>query len=238
MYRDHTVSVYFPCRNEEAHLRQVVAQVPTFVDEIIVVSNRSTDGTVELSKSLDLTVLVDDRTSGGIGYGYAHMTGMAACSGDLIVTSDADGSYPVDQIHRPLDRLVDDGMDFVSCSRYPVPEGSTIPWALRAGVRLLNTETRLLFGRRVKDVLSGMWALRATARPHLALDAGDWNLSPGIKVHALRSPALRFAEVPIAQRPRLGQSHQRYLSTGFSHAGFLLRTRLGTYPGSPLDHDG
>jgi glycosyltransferase involved in cell wall biosynthesis len=238
MYRDRAVTVYFPCRNEEEHLRDVIAEVPVFVDETIVVSNRSTDGTVDLAKELGLTVIEDDRTSGGIGYGYAHMTGLAASSGDLIVGADADGTYPVKELSAVLDHLLDNELDFVSCNRYPVQAGTRIPWRLRAGVRLLNWETRFLFGRRVNDILSGMWVLRAEARDHLQLTAGDWNMSPAIKVQAMRNPAIRFGEFPIVQHRRLGTSHQHYLSTGLSHAGFLLKARLGTYSGSALDGDG
>ena len=123
----------------------------------------------------------------------------------------------------------------MSCNRYPLRPGTTIPWQLRAGVQALNWETRLLFGTPIKDILSGMWALRSETRRNLSITAGDWNFSPAIKVQAMRSDAIRFGEFSIVQRRRLGTSHQRYLSTGLSHAAFLVKARLGIYPGSGLD---
>jgi hypothetical protein len=92
---------------------------------------------------------------------------------------------------------------------------------------MLNLEVRLLFWRRVADILSGMWVMRREAVAQLDLTKGDWNLSPEIKLKALLNPNIRFGEFPIRQRTRQGRSHQRYLRTGLSHAWWILRHRIG-----------
>jgi glycosyltransferase involved in cell wall biosynthesis len=227
-----TIGICLPCRNEGAHLAEVVAMVPSIVDEIIVVSNCSTDDTVEVARSLGVTVLEDDRTIGGIGYGFAHMTAIGACQSDLIVGADSDGTYPFEDIEVVIAHLLDQDLDLVSCSRYPLEEGTKIPVGLRIGVSMLNLEVRLLYSRRIADILSGMWAMRNEVSPQLDLTNGDWNLSPEINLKALLNPNIRFGEFSIRQRERQGSSHQRYFHTGLGHAWWILRYRFGTASGT------
>ena len=223
MYRNRTVSVCLPCRNEARHLAEVIRAIPAFVDEIIVISNASTDDSVAVARKAGAVVLEDDRTVGGVGYGFAHMTGIAAARGDIIVGLDADGTYPAEELAHIIDYLLDGGLDFVSCARLA---RSRIPFKLRLGVQLLNAEVRLLYGRRIADILSGMWVFTAAARQRLELDRGDWNLSPQIKLLAAMNPDIAFAEYPIIQKERYGVTHQHYFHTGFSHARWILANRL------------
>ena len=226
MFGTTSVGVCLPCRNEAGHLADVVANLPAFVDDVIVVSNRSTDKTVDVARALGLTVLEDERAIRGIGYGFAHMTGIAHCSSDVIVAADADGTYPLEGLERIIGYLLHNGLDFVSCSRYPLQDPTRIPLGLRLGVRMVNAEVRLLYGQTFNDTLSGMWVFRREVLPRLHLTAGDWNLSPEIKLAAALHPDVRFAEYNIVQHRREGFSHQRYLRTGLSHVGWILRHRL------------
>ena len=226
MHRDNRISVCLPCRNEAENLPEVIGRLPDFVDEVIVVSNGSTDDTVAVVQSLGVKVVEDDRAIGGIGYGFAHMTGIELATGDIIVGVDADGTYPVEELDRAIDHLLDHGDDFVSCNRFPVRDGTSIPPKLRLGVWLLNKEVRLLYGYRVNDILSGMWIFRREVAPDLRLTMGDWNLSPQIKLNALTSDAISASEFGIVQHQRLGTSHQRYFHTGISHAWWILTNRF------------
>lgn len=226
MHRDRRISVCFPCRNEAANLAEVIGRLPALVDEVIVVSNRSTDDTVAVAQSLGVKVVEDDRAIGGIGYGFAHMTAIELSTGDLVVGVDADGTYPVEQLADALDHLIDAELDFVSCNRFPIREGTSIPPKLRLGVWLLNTEVRLLYRLRINDILSGMWVLRREAIPRLGLSVGDWNLSPQIKLNAFTDDEIAAGEFGIVQHQRLGTSHQRYFRTGTSHAWWILANRF------------
>lgn len=124
-----------------------MARVPDFVDEVIVVSNRSIDNTVTVAEALaDVIVIEDDRVANGTGYGYAHMTGMEKATSDLVVAADGDDTYPVADLDQVLDHLLDYNLDFVSCARYPVRHGTNIPPKLRLGTNLLNWETRFFYG--------------------------------------------------------------------------------------------
>ncbi|HEX8762458.1 MAG TPA: glycosyltransferase family 2 protein [Candidatus Saccharimonadales bacterium] len=226
MYKNKRITVCFPCRNEANHLKEVIAKVPDFVDEIIIISNKSTDDTVKVAKKLGLKAYEDNRDIGGIGYGFAHMTGIKNATGDIIVGADGDATYPIEDLAKIIDRLLDDELDFISCNRYPLQDGTKIPFKLKLGVGMLNLEVRVLYGVKIKDILSGMWVFRSEIRDQLDLTMGDWNLSPEIKINAATNSEIAFAEHSIAQHQRLGETHQNYFKTGFSHAMWILKNRF------------
>ncbi|HUC96004.1 MAG TPA: glycosyltransferase family 2 protein [Candidatus Saccharimonadia bacterium] len=223
MYRNLTITLCLPCRNEGNHLNKVYKKVPKIVDEIIVISNKSTDNTIEVAKKLGVTVIEESKTLGGIGYGYAHIAGIKKATSDIIVGADGDGTYPIENLPKIIDELIDNNKDFLSCNRYPMKDGTKIPAKLKLGVWMLNTEVRLLNGIKIKDILSGMWVFRSSIRNDLKLTAGDWNLSPQIKINAATAPNIKFDEFSIAQHQRWGDSHQKYFQTGLSHANWIFK---------------
>lgn len=231
MIDNKKISLVIPCRNEGAHIAEVVARAPKLVDEILIVSNKSSDNTVEVAKKLAkqdprIIPLQDDRTLGGIGYGFAHMTGIAKATGDIIFAADGDSTYPIDEAGRIIKYMLSHDYDFISCNRYPLQNGVKIPFKLQLGVNILNWEIRLLYGIPIKDALSGMWFFKKEVRDDLHLTMGDWNLSPQIKINAARSKAIRFTEYNIAQAQRSGETKQNYLKTGLSHAGWIFCNRF------------
>ncbi len=226
MYRSNKITVYFPCRNESLHLKEVLAKVPKFVDEIIIISNNSTDNTVETAAKLGVTVIEDNRVIGSIGYGFAHMSGIKAATGDIIIGADGDGTYPIEELSSILDHLIDNNLHFLSCNRHPLHAETQMPFKLRLGVWMLNFEVRILYGKNIKDILSGMWAIDRSIKDKLNLTMGDWNLSPEIKLNAALMPSINFSEYHIVQHIRHGESHQNYWKTGFSHLWWIFKHRL------------
>jgi glycosyltransferase involved in cell wall biosynthesis len=226
MYRNKRITVYMPCRNEAKHLKEVIKRIPKFTDEIIVVSNNSTDNTVEIAKKMGLKVFEDNRTIGGIGYGYAHMTAIKNATGDIIAAADGDATYPIEDLASVIDYMLDNKFDFISCNRYPLQPGTKIPFKLRLGVWTLNTEVRLLYGKKINDILSGMWVFKKPIAKKLQLTMGEWNLSPQIKLNAATNPKIKFDEYSIAQHQRMGESHQSHFKTGFSHLFWIAKNRF------------
>lgn len=226
MYRNKKISLCLPCRNEADHLPEVIKRVPKIVDEIIVISNNSKDDTVKVAKKLKVIALEDNRTIGGIGYGFAHMTGIERATGDIIVGADGDATYPIEDLKIIIDRLLDEKLDFISCNRYPLQAGTKIPFKLQLGVNTLNWEVRLLYGFKINDILSGMWVFNKNAKKHLQLNMGEWNLSPQIKISAAQNPNIKFAEHSIAQHQRMGESKQAHWKTGFQHLLWIFLNRF------------
>lgn len=232
MINSKKISLVLPCRNEGDHLKEILKLVPDVVDEIIIVSNKSTDDTVKVANRLcksepRLVVIEDNRVIKGIGYGFAHMSGIQAAKGDIIIGADGDGTYPLFDIEKISRYLLKNDLDFIACNRYPLQKGVKIPFKLQLGVNLLNLEIRILYGIPIKDALSGMWVFKKSIRDKLHLTMGEWNLSPQIKINAATNKNISFAQYSISQEQRMGETKQNYLKTGLSHAIWILKNRFG-----------
>lgn len=212
-------TVVLPCRNEAAHIDRVIADVPSDI-ELICVNNNSSDETLRVLDGLarkrpGMRVLDDPRTNGrGVGYGFAHQTGMRQAAGEFIAGADGDGTYPVDKIHEVIAYMNSHGIDMVSCNRYPSSPDSTGSKWLQFGSWLIGRTVRSLFRVELQDSLSGMWVIRRSAYDKLILDEEGWEFSLQVKLEAALHPEVVFAEYRIVQKLRLGSTKQRYLQTG------------------------
>lgn len=226
----HKCSLVLPCRNEASHLIRVVAKVPKTIQEILIIDNNSTDSTKQLCKKIAkqdprVRYFADSRQKNGIGYGFAIMTGLQKARGDIIIIADGDGSYPFQEIKAATKFMLTHKLEFISCARYPLKSASDpIPLKLRLGTKLLNTWAKLLYGSRFNDILSGMMIIKKSSLSKLNLDAGDWNMSPQLKLEAFKH--LDAAEFQISQQSRLGKTKQNYFSTGISHFTWIFINRF------------
>ena len=105
MYKGQTITVIMPCLNEEQGVEQVLTRMPEFVDQVLVVDNGSTDRTSEVAARYGAQVIREDAR----GYGRSYKTGLAAASGDIIITLDGDHSYPPDAISYLLEAFIQGG---------------------------------------------------------------------------------------------------------------------------------
>lgn len=227
MIQDKRISLVIPCRNEARNLHRLLHRVPRWIDEIVVVSNRSTDQTKEVAARYGAVVIEEDRVDNrGIGYGFSLQTGIQTAMGDFIVTMDGDGTYPVEQIVDVVTYAINNRMDFISCNRFPLQNHQAISWIRRLGIWALNTEVTFLYGYPMKDILSGMWVIRRAKRKWLDVFEGGWNLSPEIKLAALESPRITFGEYHIthARREHEG-SKQQIWQTGLDHLWFIFKRK-------------
>jgi len=133
---------------------------------------------------------------------------------------------PVEQLADIIDNFIDSELNFMSCNRYPLHTDTHIPFKLQFGVWILNMEVKILYGKNIQDILSGMWVIDRGIRSELNLKMGDWNLSPEIKLSAATKPKIKFAEYPIVQHQRHGESHQNYWKTGLSHMWWVFKNRF------------
>jgi glycosyltransferase involved in cell wall biosynthesis len=118
-----SLSVFFPCYNEEANLPRVVSRAVKVLDglnrhyEIIVVDDGSTDGTARIARDLagrhQRLRLVTHPAN--LGYGRALRSGFQAAAMELICYTDGDGQFDLAELP-PLLSLID-RYDIVSCYR-------------------------------------------------------------------------------------------------------------------------
>jgi glycosyltransferase involved in cell wall biosynthesis len=222
MHRNLKISVVIPCYNEERGVREVIDRMPSVVDEVVVVDNNCTDRTAEVARSLGAKV-VAERTP---GYGAAYKAGLAAASGDVIVTLDGDGTYPPEEIPRLVESLEARGWDFLSASRFPLSNPKAMGMSNRFGNWVLTAVSGLLFFKPIRDSQSGMWVFRRSALPRLKLTSDGMAFSEEIKLEALLRK-LRFGEDHIPYGERIGEVKLQKWRDGWHNLTFLVRKRFG-----------
>ncbi len=162
-----TVSVVIPALNEERNLPHVFEKLPADITEVIVVDGGSVDRTVAVARELrpDVKVVQQTRT----GKGNALACGFAACTGDIIVMIDADGSTDPAEIPLFVQKLVE-GADFVKGTRFGAGGHSHDITPLRKlGNEGLNLVVNVLFGTRFTDLCYGYNAFWRSVVPSLQL---------------------------------------------------------------------
>ena len=223
MIKNKTISVIIPCRNEAEGIGRLVKRALRVADEVVVVDNRSNDQTAKAAERAGAKVIVEKRVDKrGIGYGYALRRGMKVACGEVIVTMDGDGTYPLEQVRAAAKYMTKIGLDVVLCSRFPLVDGQAISWWRQLGVWILNMQVRILFGFPMQDILSGMWVINRRSLRQLNLKEGGWNLSPEIKLNAIQNSDLRVGQFQIHHYEReYGQSKQKLVETGLEHLIYI-----------------
>lgn len=222
MHRGLKISVVIPCYNEEDGIRSVIEAMPSYVDEIVVVDNNSTDRTGEIARSLGAVVVFQPVK----GYGAAYQAGLPAATGDVIATLDGDGTYPSDEIGILVDALEDRKLDFISGARFPLRNGDAMNFSNKVGNMVLTLTTMVLWFRPLRDSQSGMWVFRRVVLPKLRLTSNGMPLSEEIKIEAIEKLGRRFAEVGIDYRPRIGEVKLQKWRDGWLNLSFLFRKRF------------
>ena len=116
MIDDKRIVVIIPAFNEEESLPKVIADIPKFVDEIIVVNNGSSDKTEEVAKSLGVTVLNEHER----GYGAACLKAIDYIKNkqfDIVVFLDGDYSDHPEEMNLIVEPIIKNGFDLVIGSR-------------------------------------------------------------------------------------------------------------------------
>jgi glycosyltransferase involved in cell wall biosynthesis len=196
--RSPHVAVLIPCYNEEVAIAGVIDGFRTALPgaAIYVYDNNSTDGTIEVAEAHGAVVRRETRQ----GKGNVVRRMFADVEADVYVLVDGDGTYDASSAPALVDRLIDDGLDMVSASRQQV-HADAYRRGHVMGNRLLTGLTALLFGERLKDMLSGYRVFsRRFVKSFPALARG-FEIETELTVHAL---ALRMpiAEVDTPYRER------------------------------------
>ncbi len=222
MYRERRITVVIPCLNEEEGIVQVLSRMPSFVDEIIVVDNDSTDQTAEMARRLGARV-IHERIR---GYGRAYKSGLIQAQGDIIVTLDGDHSYPVDAISYLLEVFFHSEARFLSASRFPLKNRRAMSAKHWAGNKILSLVMSLLFFRWVRDSQSGMWVFEREGLKEMDLRSDGMAFSEEIKIEAIRSRRIGFKEIYVDYSNRMGEIKLQPWRDGWHNLVFLLRKRF------------
>ncbi len=206
---ERTLTVVIPALNEEEGIAHTINAIPRaeiekvgYGTQVLVVDNGSRDRTAELAAKEGADVISEPVR----GYGSTLKKGFQAAGGEVIVTADADGTYPLDAIPVILEQFDREQLDFLTTNRFAALDKGAMSIQNRQGNALLALETRILFGLRMRDPESGMWMFRKSILPGLRLNSNSWPLSHEIKIEACYYARCRWKEAPIRYSHRIGQT--------------------------------
>jgi len=208
--------------NEERAVEKVIRSIKAVVsDAEILIVDSSTDATPEIARSLGARVI---RQVPPIGYGPAMDLALRSGAGAVVVTLDCDDTYPAEKIPELRDLILRDGWDVVDGSRL-TRKPDAMPTANYIGNWLISAFASLLFGKRLRDLHSGMRAYRKSVIDELSFDPKGAALPVELLLRPLKE-GRRVHVIPIEYRFRIGESTMRPLETMQWSLRRILRARF------------
>ena len=223
------IKVIIPAYNEADSIPHVIKDIPDIVDEIIVVSNNSTDDTEANAKNAGATVLVEKRK----GYGYACLKGMDYISEqikkpDIVVFLDGDYSDYPEELTKIVKPIIEKDIDFVIGARVKELRevGSmTVPQIFG---NWLATLLMKLFFRSTFTDLGPFRAIKYDKLIALQMEDKTYGWTVEMQLKVLKKK-YSYTEIPVNYRNRIGVSKVSGTVKGAIFAGVKILTWIFKY---------
>jgi glycosyltransferase involved in cell wall biosynthesis len=199
------IVVVMPAHNAARTLAATVAAIPTdWVDEVILVDDKSTDNTVELARDLPVHVVWHPHN---VGYGGNQKTCYMQAlqrDADIVVMLHPDGQYEPSLIPKMVSPILAGEADLVLGSRLAEPgmalAGGMPRWKYVANRGLTAVENRLL-GSDLSEMHTGYraYSRRLLLEVPFLRNALDFSFDSELLMQASHF-GFRIAEVPARSR--------------------------------------
>lgn len=200
------IKVIIPAYNEADSIGLVIRDIPATVDEIIVVSNNSTDATEENARKAGATVLREPKK----GYGHACLKGMDYIAGQpekpgIIVFLDGDYSDYPEELEKLTAPVIEKDVDLVIGSRVKrLREKGSMTGPQVFGNLLATSLMKLFFNARFTD-LGPFRAIKYDKLLALGMEDKTYGWTVEMQLKALKKD-YTYEEVPVHYRNRIGKS--------------------------------
>ena len=192
---------------------------------MIIVDGDSKDKTQEIAKHKGAKIIIEKRK----GYGRAYKTGLSKAKGDIIVTGDADATYPFDRIHLYIKQLIDEDIDFITTDRFSELKHGSMSVKHYFGNLILALALRFLFLINIRDSQSGMWIFKKEALDKIQ-PIEDFNdgmpFSEEIKIEMFSNKTIKTKEIPSALYAREGEVKLQSFTDGWKNFKYLFKKRV------------
>ena len=214
------VSVVMGTYNEAEAIGTVLDDIDDVTDgraEVVCVDS-SDDETPEVARERGARVVRQPPQ----GYGVAVREAILTPDRPIVVTTDCDDTYPMEQLPEFL-AAINDGCDVVSGDRL-YHGADAMPDLNRRGNQAFALLASVLMGQRVHDTTTGMRAYRRDV-----VESIEWTENTGLSAELLIRPLMRghdVKEVPIDYRERKGETKLDPLSGGAAIAKSIVKVCL------------
>lgn len=216
------IKVIIPAFNEADSIGHVINEIPSSVNEIIVVNNNSSDNTVLNAENAGATVLTENRK----GYGYACLKGMAYIDKqskppDIVVFIDGDYSDYPEELDKVVAPIINQNMDLVIGSRTKeLREVGSMTFPQIFGNALATFLMKLFFGANFTD-LGPFRAIKYEKLKKLEMEDKTYGWTVEMQLKALRKK-MAYTEVPVRYKKRIGVSKVSGTVKGAIFAGVKI----------------
>ena len=223
------IKVIIPAYNEADSIGHVIKDIPEIVEEVIVVSNNSTDATEANAEKAGATVLQEPRK----GYGYACLKGMDYIAQlpekpEIIVFLDGDYSDYPQELEKIVEPILERDMDLVigaRVKRWREKGAMTFPQIF--GNWLATNLMKLFFNARFTD-LGPFRAIKYEKLLALEMQDKTYGWTVEMQLKALKKN-YSYEEVPVHYRNRIGVSKVSGTVKGAFMAGVKILTWIFKY---------
>lgn len=220
-----SATIIIPAYNEQDSIGQVLDHVEEVVTnsdltcQLLVVDDGSTDRTVEIARSKRCEVVEYPNNR---GYGAAIKAGIRRARHDVIIITDADGTYPTEVIPHLIELMAD--YDMVVGAR--TGEKVHVPLVRRPAKWFIRTLANYLAGVHIPDLNSGLRAFRKDiALRFYPILPNGFSLTTTITLAMLANDYL-VKYVPISYHHRSGRSKIRPIRDTLSFMLLIVRTTI------------
>jgi len=198
------ISIIIPIYNEKETLLKILKKVEGadtlgLEKEIILVDDGSTDGTLDILKTLEngYQIIYHEKN---LGKGAAIKNGFRAATGDFILIQDADLEYNPQNYPQLLRPILENKADVVFGSRN-LQKNPTDNFSFYLGRRITNLFLNILCGSKLTDYWTCYKVFKAPIVKSLELECNRFDVEVEMTVKIIKR-GYKIVEVPIDYLPR------------------------------------
>ncbi len=199
-----SLTLFFPCYNEEANLKRVIEDaigiLPKVTDEfeILIIDDGSQDKTGEIadylsSKRSEIKVV---HHKNNMGYGAALRSGFKHSTKDLVFFTDGDGQFSIEEITKLLSHI----NNYEIVTGYRIKRMDPIPRRINAS--LWTWLVNIVFRVRIRDINCAFKLFQRRIFNDIQLESNGAFINAELFARARRA-GYKIKEVGVNHYPRL-----------------------------------
>lgn len=217
------ITVIIPAYNEENSISSTINRIVNlskendWVTEIIVINDGSQDKTGKIAKESGATV-INHPTNGG--YGLSIQDGIEASKMPLIAITDADGTYPIEELPSLVQMAIEEGFDMAVGARTGTEYKRGLwKYPARLAFKWLS---EFVAGRRIPDINSGLRVMkREKLLPHHKRTCLGFSFTTSITlIFFLNGYFVGYKPIPYSKR--VGKSKVKHFKDSLRTAQILV----------------
>jgi len=221
------LDIIIPCKNESKNLEFIIPKLLEYCDDIIVVDGNSQDGTREICEKFKVKYVKDNN----LGKGDAQRIGASLSKKKYLIFFDADGSHEETDVPKLYNKINEENIDLVICSRKTGGTHdliSTTSWGgfVRAtGTDFLSILLNKLFKTEISDVLYSLKAIEKTKFENLESKENHFGIEIDIILRSIKKN-YKIYELPSREKKRVFGESKLNTITGIYFIYQIIKFKL------------